>query len=507
MTWPSEGFVPQDLICPRWSLSYPGANFSSATVTMTRAGVSVPVTVITRTDNGFGDNTLGWEPADIRVAGETDVPFTVSVTGMGGAGVPSSYSYTVTAFNPGVLGNSSMVAGSASPSVSGEAYSFNPVPQADAYELRVSRAGGTPWTEGAETVAAILDNTAASYGLTQTAVKRSGSRAFHLTFPDFASGEQGFEVNRDFIPSAGSRLLFHDLFRFSTTGSRLSAEISENNGSSWTEVWWRNGSGSNSSSGWDGSFQSRSVSLGAYAGKLVRVRFVYRFSGSTYLGTDTNLGVFLDDVSVSGATELVSTTVTPLPGGATSFTLDSSTAGAPLNVGTTYFIRIRPNVGTVWFGDGPLRQVVAQFAPVSPYDMWHGSRFTASDTASGLTGKLEDFDHDGMVNLLEYAFGKNPKASDSAGITAGVVSGKLAISFPCDSSRTDINYIVQSSPTLATGSWTDIAMSTGGAATLPIASLSTVVDTGSGLRTVTVTDATSGTASGKRFLRVKVVSP
>jgi hypothetical protein len=81
-----------------------------------------------------------------------------------------------------------------------------------------------------------------------------------------------------------------------TTGSRLSAEISDDSGSTWTEVWARNGNGSTSSAGWDTSFNARSVSLAAYAGKPVRVRFMFRFSGDTFLVTATNYGVFLDDI-------------------------------------------------------------------------------------------------------------------------------------------------------------------------------------------------------------------
>ena len=141
----------------------------------------------------------------------------------------------------------------------------------------------------------------------------------------------------------------------------------------------------------------------------------------------------------------------------------------------------------------------------SPYATWQGTKFTSPDIATGLTTLTSDFDHDGMANLLEYAFGRNPKAADAHGIVPNVSGNKLQISFACDSSRTDITYTVQASSTLAPNSWTDIAKSVGGAATVPINSLSTVSDSGSGLRTVTVTEA--ATLAGKRFLRVKVTSP
>lgn len=503
VAWPNRGFISQDLVPARWSLSYPGADFGSAAITMTQNGSPVPVSVISRTDNGYGENTIVWEPSGLQVSGQQDVTFNITVSGIGGAG--GSYSYSVTAFNPGVLGQSVTISGPSTPPLTGQAYTFNPITQADEYQLRVSTGSVAAWSEGAENLAAIIDRTAPDYPLVQPTVKRSGSQGFHLTFPSFATGDQGFEIDRDIIPSATSQLSFHDLFRWVTLESRLSAEISEDSGSTWTEIWARNGNGSGSSGDWDTSFIARSVSLAAYAGKPVRARFVFRANSSAFLGTDTNHGVFLDDVSISDATELVNTTTSAMGGSATAFTLNATTSGAPLVAGTSYYLRIRPNVGTRWFGDGPLKVVTAQAAPVSPYATWLAGQFSADDIATGLTAMAEDFDRDGMANLLEYAFGKNPKASDTPGIAPDASGNILQISFQCDASRSDITYTVQSSTTLAVDSWTDIARSTGGATAVPVNSLSTVTDPGTGLRQVTVSD--SAPIGTKRFLRVKITSP
>jgi len=142
----------------------------------------------------------------------------------------------------------------------------------------------------------------------------------------------------------------------------------------------------------------------------------------------------------------------------------------------------------------------------STYSTWQGIQFTALDITAGLTTLTADFDRDSVANILEYAFGMNPKVADATGIAPNVSGNKLQISFSCDATRTDITYTVQSSTTLAPNSWADIARSVGGAATIPIGSLSTVSDSSTGLRTVTVTDSTA-ISGGKRFLRVKVTSP
>jgi len=137
-----------------------------------------------------------------------------------------------------------------------------------------------------------------------------------------------------------------------------------------------------------------------------------------------------------------------------------------------------------------------------PFAAWQGSRFTADDIATGLTTMTADFDRDGMANLLEYAFGGDPKSADAAGISPALNvdgSNRLQISFKCDTACADIIYTVQESSDLAT--WTDIATSTGGATTVPERALSTVSDTETGLRTVIVTAQSPG---NRRFLRVKV---
>ncbi|MEI8309375.1 MAG: choice-of-anchor D domain-containing protein [Verrucomicrobiota bacterium] len=142
----------------------------------------------------------------------------------------------------------------------------------------------------------------------------------------------------------------------------------------------------------------------------------------------------------------------------------------------------------------------------TPYEAWQAGKFTAGEIAGGLSAPAADFDHDGVANLLEYAFHTNPKVADLTGVAPNVSGNKMQISFTCLTGRSDITYTVQSSPSLAAGSWTDIARSVGGATTVPINSSGCAVsDTGIDVRTVTVTEAAAFT--GKRFLRVKVTSP
>jgi hypothetical protein len=66
---------------------------------------------------------------------------------------------------------------------------------------------------------------------------------------------------------------------------------------------------------------------------------------------------------VSDSTTLVTTTTTILSAASSSFDLNSSTAGGGLVAGSTYYMSIRPSVGTIWYADGPLKLVVPQSSP------------------------------------------------------------------------------------------------------------------------------------------------
>jgi hypothetical protein len=144
--------------------------------------------------------------------------------------------------------------------------------------------------------------------------------------------------------------------------------------------------------------------------------------------------------------------------------------------------------------------------PLTPRQSWRRTNFGSADN-SGDGADINDFDGDGLPNLLEYAFGKRPKVPDLAGIVPDVIGNKLQIAFPRDPAATDLTYTVQASPSLAAGSWADIAQSVGGAVTAPINSSGcAITDSGTGPRTVSVTENDAFTGSS-RFLRVKVSSP
>ncbi len=103
--WPPRGYVPMSLIpfafgsdSPRWSFGLPGADFTNATVTMTVNGAPLAVNVVSRTDNGYGDNTLVWELPSAYTVVKNSV-YNVTINGIANAS-PTSFTYQVLPFDP-----------------------------------------------------------------------------------------------------------------------------------------------------------------------------------------------------------------------------------------------------------------------------------------------------------------------------------------------------------------------------------------------------------------------
>jgi hypothetical protein len=89
----------------------------------------------------------------------------------------------------------------------------------------------------------------------------------------------------------------------------------------------------------------------------------------------------------------------------------------------------------------------------TPMDAWRFSRFTSAELADpSKSGDLADFEKDGVVNLHEYAFGLQPKTSDTPGLPVLSIQpgGALAISYVHVKSAVDITCLVEVSNDLIT---------------------------------------------------------
>lgn len=104
VAWPPKGFVPYPLVFGRWSFSYPGANFSQASVTVSQSGVNIPASVVPP-QNGYGENTLVWllqgtTEATLWQRPTSDLTYNVTVGNVLVNAVARNFSYAVTVFDP-----------------------------------------------------------------------------------------------------------------------------------------------------------------------------------------------------------------------------------------------------------------------------------------------------------------------------------------------------------------------------------------------------------------------
>ena len=110
VAWPPPGYVPYQVVFPRWSFSYPGANFAGAKVTATKnGGAPVSVLVESKTATGYGENTIVWSMEGLNDAAawpqpSSDDHYTITISNVMLGGAMTSFTYIVKVFDPATDG-------------------------------------------------------------------------------------------------------------------------------------------------------------------------------------------------------------------------------------------------------------------------------------------------------------------------------------------------------------------------------------------------------------------
>ncbi len=310
VAWPPPGFVPAPVVYPRWSFGLASGRLDGAVVTMTTAaGASVPVRV-EASRSGFGDETLvwvpeGWDPnGGARPTFGADTTFHVTIDKASVGGVAKRFDYDVTLFDPAVAGSDAVaptVRGPASPLAgTASAYAFDAVPGADGYVWEDAPLATFALDDGAEGGAGGFDAaTSAGYSVVSSDTAASGTSAFHLAMPD--ASRQRLTLKRGFLCNASTALSFQSRLRLATSSQRPRVQLMVDGASAWADVWSAGGAAGTTD---EASFKQAQISLGAYAGKVVRVRFVYdNAGGGQFFPQTKGAGWYFDDVRVTSAEE------------------------------------------------------------------------------------------------------------------------------------------------------------------------------------------------------------
>jgi hypothetical protein len=90
----------------------------------------------------------------------------------------------------------------------------------------------------------------------------------------------------------------------------------------------------------------------------------------------------------------------------------------------------------------------------SPTSVWKLAHFGANANNSAIAGDTADPDHDGVMNLLEYAFATDPNVANPNSFNGNLAGGQFQLNFPRNTSAGDITFVLQTSGTLA--AWSDL---------------------------------------------------
>lgn len=161
---------------------------------------------------------------------------------------------------------------------------------------------------------------------------------------------------------------------------------------------------------------------------------------------------------------------------------------------------------TVANSSGNVASVAAFLIVQTNYVAWQTAHFTTAEIASGRAADTADFNGDGVANLVEYALGRDPRTGLGGTLPTASFSGPpgaISLTFVREASKVDLDYVVEGSPDLQT--WTTVARSAAGAATLSVTGTSSVQETkvvGTSAYQVAVTTPANG--GSRQFLRLRV---
>jgi uncharacterized protein YkwD len=326
VAWPTQGYTPYSLVYPRWSFSYPGADFSAATVTMTENGAAIATRRETPA-NGFGEPTLAWFPGSY-VDGMTwarpaaDTAYRVTISNVKVAGAARTFSYTAIVFDPQVGATPPLTLSGAATLAAGQAgsYTFDAIAGATSYQWRTLAVSPQTFADGAEAGAGnFTAATSAGYPVVAPDVSAGGAASFHLAHAQPV--DQVLLLNETFVATASSVLRFDSRLGIASTGQVALVEASVDDGATWSTLYQQAGTltGTTSSLGETG-FTARTVSLSAFANRAVRLRWRYQLLGgvSYYPQTGTGAGWYFDNIELTGV-------------------LAVNAAGAPVEIAGTSF--------------------------------------------------------------------------------------------------------------------------------------------------------------------------
>lgn len=141
----------------------------------------------------------------------------------------------------------------------------------------------------------------------------------------------------------------------------------------------------------------------------------------------------------------------------------------------------------------PLTVLPVSLTVLDPIDAWRLNQF-GTWTNAGLAADAADPDHDGLVNLIEYALGLNPNSPDPNPVTFSISAGHLKVQYKRPHpAPIDVACTAETAGDLSSVSWNS--------GPLYLSQTSSI--NGDGTETVTVTDLADLSTAPAHYLRLR----
>lgn len=336
VAYPPAGYVPYTLVWPRWSFSYPGADFAQATVTMRRNGTPIAVAREPLT-TGVGEPTLVWvydgRDSDSDASHPrpgNDITYTVNIGSVRIGGVLRNFEYNVTVFDPdqpSAEARPTTIVGASNPAI-GRASTYAVITPAfgSGFEWRtVQVASAAPVFTAEQGLEGLIAQTTPGYTVVQSHRFASGGSAYRLAHTS-ARASESLRLPGTYLASANSTVTFQSRLGVVTDVESAHVQVSVDGGVSWLNVFSQAGTSSAANGmpvATENAFVTRSVSLADFAGRTIALRLTFAIepTGSAFLPDATNdVGWFIDTLALSNVQRVTASEPNTVANG-NSFTL------------------------------------------------------------------------------------------------------------------------------------------------------------------------------------------
>lgn len=380
----------------------PGSTYYA--ITSTSGGYALPINGLTGTRTvSFGGNV-------------TNVTVAATFDGSSNKKVDLSVSYSP----PAITGSTTPVAGREN------VYTLPFVPWATGIDVKLGTRSPAS-SDSADDLTKVVKSTTGTYSALSATIKYSGANSYHLATATGLS-DQTLTYNTTFFAKPGASISFWSRLRYASTTQKARVQVSADNGANWISIFELAGNGSDTES----AFVARTVSMSAYEGRALLLRFSYVHTSGTYYSQTSDLaGWFVDLVTFNNLDTLTETVSSQTNGGTFSFTPTTN---------QNYVLTAVPRHHERSWPAGTSKQI-SGVAP-SGFLLWADSSEDAAGLARGSIGNHPDGDinHDGVPNLVAYALGFGA-TTNSSQLLPRLATDETMVHFEywTDTAKTDVS--------------------------------------------------------------------